>query len=250
MRSVCMKASKENLISKLRSDMLRWEGYKPPSTGKLTSVGLKDIEAVFPNAVFPTAAIHEFVSSSPESLACTAGFIGGLLNSLMKKEGISLWISASRMLFPPSLKLFGLEPDKLVFIDLKQQKDILWATEEALKCEGISAVIAEMKTINFAESRRLQLAVEKSRVTGLIIRTDPDQLRATSCAARWQITSLASEMTDNMPGVGLPRWNVELLKVRNGNPGTWQIEWSADHFSMVKPELSEAILHKERRKAV
>jgi protein ImuA len=30
-----------------------------------------------------------------------------------------------------------------------------------------------------------------------------------------------------MPGVGFPRWNVELLKVRNGRPGTWQIEFAA-----------------------
>jgi protein ImuA len=35
---------------------------------------------------------------------------------------------------------------------------------------------------------------------------------------------------DGMPGVGFPRWNVQLLKVRNGKPGAWQIEWSADGF--------------------
>ena len=245
-----MEASKEKIINKLRSDVLRWEGYKPSSTGKMSSIGLKDLEAVFPDGVFPSGAIHEFISSNPENLACTEGFIGGLLHSLMKQNGISIWISASRMLFPPSLKLFGLEPDRLIFVDLKYQKDVLWATEEALKCEGISAVISEMKAINFADSRRLQLAVEKSRVTGLIVRTDPDRLRATSCVARWRITSLASQLTDDMPGVGFPRWNVELLKVRNGNPGEWQIEWTANHFSIIKPKPLEAILPKQKRKTV
>jgi protein ImuA len=245
-----MKASKEKIISKLRSDMLRWEGFKPPSPGKSGSIGIKAIEAAFPNAIFPTGVIHEFISDGFEQLAATEGFIGGLLHSLMKQSGVCIWISASRMLFPPSLKLFGVEPDKLIFIDLKQQKDILWTTEEALKCVGISAVIAEMKSINFAESRRLQLATEKSRVSGLIIRTDPDKVSATTCTARWRITPLASQLTGTMPGVGFPRWNVELLKVRNGNPGKWQIEWSADHFSMIKRKISEAILQKEKRKAV
>ncbi len=28
-----------------------------------------------------------------------------------------------------------------------------------------------------------------------------------------------------MPGVGAPRWKVELLKVRNGLPGAWIVEW-------------------------
>ena len=29
-----------------------------------------------------------------------------------------------------------------------------------------------------------------------------------------------------MPGVGMPRWKVELLKVRNGVPGEWIVEWA------------------------
>jgi protein ImuA len=37
-------------------------------------------------------------------------------------------------------------------------------------------------------------------------------------------------LEDDMPGVGFPRWNVELLKVRNGKPGSWQIEWKAGKF--------------------
>lgn len=228
---------------------MRWEGYKPPSAGKAPSVGLDEIEAVFPNAVFPAGTIHEFISGSPENLACTEGFIGGLLKSLMKKGSTGLWISASRMLFPPSLKFFGVEPDRLVFVDLRQQKDILWATEEALKCEGIGAVIAEMQEISFAQSRRLQLAVEKSRVTGLIVRTDPGKVTATSCAARWKISPLASHLPGHMPGVGLPRWNVELLKVRNGNAGVWQVEWSAGHFSVIRKRSEGAVSHKFRRKA-
>jgi protein ImuA len=36
-----------------------------------------------------------------------------------------------------------------------------------------------------------------------------------------------------MPGVGFPRWNVELLKVRNGQPGNWQVEWMDGRFNPV-----------------
>ena len=41
----------------------------------------------------------------------------------------------------------------------------MWAIEEALKCDGLAAVIGEMKELSFTNSRRLQLAVEKSHVT-------------------------------------------------------------------------------------
>ena len=53
----------------------------------------------------------------------------------------------------------------------------------------------------------------------------------TACVSRWQISSLASEATD-LPGVGFPKWNIELLKIRNGKPGAWQVEWAAGKFHL------------------
>ena len=40
-----------------------------------------------------------------------------------------------------------------------------------------------------------------------------------------------------MPGVGFPRWNVELLKVRNGKPGSWQLEWSYNQLHEIKQNI-------------
>jgi protein ImuA len=154
---------------------------------------------------------------------------------MMRNGGVSLWISSSRIVFPPALKCFGIEPDKIVFIDVPKQKDVLWVMEEALKCEGLAAVIGEMPEISFTASRRLQLAVEQSRVTGFVIRVNQRNLNTTACVTRWKITSLPSVLPDSMPGVGFPRWNVELLKVRNGKPGTWQVEWKAGRFRHGSP---------------
>jgi protein ImuA len=38
-------------------------------------------------------------------------------------------------------------------------------------------------------------------------------------------------LDNGIPGVGFPCWNVELLKVRNGRPGTWQVEWRGGRFT-------------------
>jgi protein ImuA len=75
------------------------------------------------------------------------------------------------------------------------------------------------------------LAVEQSRSTGFIIRNNPRKLETTACIARWQVRSLPSGLENNMPGVGFPRWNVELLKVRNGKPDIWQIEYAGGKFN-------------------
>jgi protein ImuA len=244
-----MPDTKNDIINQLQKNILAWQGFKTPVAGAHELVGLGPVEAAFPNGIFPTGAIHEFLNEVPEHAAASGGFITGLLASLMQQGRPCLWVSVSRTLFPPSLKAFGVEPHRIIFIDLKKEKDVLWATEEALKCEGLAAVIAEVKEINLTASRRLQLAVEKSRVTGFILRNDVKKLNITACIARWKVTPIASQLEDGMPGVGFPRWDVELLKVRNGNPGKWKMEWSAGQFTtIVEPAVEKALPH-QRRKA-
>jgi protein ImuA len=244
-----MLASKKDIITELQKNILQWQGMKVPMAGRTRFLGLESVEAVFPNAVFPTGAIHEFLTEEPEHAAACGGFLGGLLQVLMQKGGICLWISTSRSLFPPALKSFGVNPDRIIFIDLKRERDLLWAMEEALKCGSLAAVVAEIGEISFTESRRLQLVVEKSRVTGFILRGSTQKMSTTACVARWKITPLPSELEDGMPGVGFPRWSVELLKVRNGNPGAWKIEWSGRAFQAVLNKKTKYLQKEHARKA-
>jgi len=98
--------------------------------------------------------------------------------------------------------------------------------EEALKTEGLGVVVGEIRDLDFTASRKLQLAVEKSRVTGLLLRHQPRQMGTVAAVARWRIGTAASDPEEGMPGVGAPRWKVDLLRVRNGTPGTWLVEWN------------------------
>lgn len=220
------------VISQLQNEILLLEGFKP---GKNTAVdlGLGPIIKSFPNSSFPLGAVHEFLAAGMEDSASSIGFIAGLLHPLMKNGGTSLWISASRKLFPPALRSFGIQPDRFIFIDLQKEKHVTWAMEEALKCGALTAVIGELQEIGFTASRRLQLAVEQSQATGFILRNNPRNLQATACVARWKITSLMSEVADDLPGVGFPHWKVELLKVKNGKPGSWEIKWEDGRFQPV-----------------
>jgi len=223
--------SKKELIGKLQRDILQWQGFKSPQAGAITNFGLGAIEEAFPNAIFPTGAIHEVMSPEPEQAAAAGGFIGALLGELMKKDkGACIWISTNRKLFPAGLDEFKAQAHHIIFIDVATEKDVLWAMEEALKCEGLAAVIAEVKDISFAQSRRLQLATENSKVTGFLLRNGKQKASANICVARWQISPLPSETEDGLPGVGHPRWQIDLLKVRNGNPASWQIEWVGGEF--------------------
>jgi len=241
------KTFKEAAIAQLQMDILPLQGFKTLSTDNSINIGFRPIENAFPNAKFPAGCTHEFLTTSNEDLASTNGFLAVLLSKLMQFDGAAIWISSSRTLFPASLKRFGIQPDKIIFIDLKNESDLLYATEESLKCQRIAVVIAELKHIAFKESRRLQLAAEQSRVTGFLIRHQPKILNTIACVSRWRIRSLPSELVDGMPGVGFPRWNVELLKVRNGKPGSWKIEWSANQFHQIEEDIYSIQMNEKRK---
>lgn len=226
--------NKAAIIAQLQKDILLLEGFKPPLKNAGLDVGLEPIKDAFPNACFPTGAVHEFMIDSAVHAAATAGFISGILAKLMGDEGACVWIGPTQTLFPPALKAFGIAPHRVIFIDLQRERDILWAMEEALKCDKLMGVVAELKDINLTASRRLQLAVEQSRVTGFVLRHQPRSLNNTTCVSRWRITPLASALEEGMPGLGFPRWQVELLKIRNGRPGTWQMEWSPKGFHLLQ----------------
>jgi len=241
-----MPLTKADIIAQLQRDILPLQGFRSAINSAAVDIGIGSIKYAFPEETFPLGAIHEFICSESEPLSAAGGFIAGILNSLMHHGGVSVWISSSQTIFPPSLKNFGIEPDKIIFINLQKEKDKLWAMEEVLKCDGIAAVVGEIQELSFTVSRRLQLAVEQSRVTGFIIRNNPRNLNTTACVTRWKITPLSSMLTDTMPGIGFPRWNVALLKVRNGKPGTWQVEWSAGRFRHI-PYVTEITLEPQKK---
>jgi protein ImuA len=242
-----MANAKNDIITQLQKEILPLQGFKPPPAGADPDTGLGPVEDAFPNGRFPTGAIHELISSSAEETAAAGGFLAGILKALMQSSRVCIWISAARTLFPPALKFFGVEPDRIIFLDLKKERDVLWAMEEALKCEGLAAVIGETHEIGFTASRRLQLVVEKSRVTGFVLRHLPNDshsyrnLNTTACIARWKITSLPTELEEGLPGIGFPRWRVELLKIRNGRPGVWHIEWSEGRFNTIPAQTERPV---------
>ncbi len=226
--------NKKAIVEKLQKDILQQEGYKPVSATRKSITGLEVVEKAFPNNVFPVGAVHEFLVFEPEQAAATCGFISGLLQFLMKQGEACIWISTARRVFPAALNFFSVEPHKIVFINVPRDKDVLWATEEALKCRGLAAVVAEVRELTFMQSRRLQLAVESSRVTGFILRSDQRRMCMTACITRWHITPRPSMTEEALPGVGFPRWQADLQKVRNGKPGNWTVEWAMGKFNVIE----------------
>jgi protein ImuA len=187
------------------------------------------------------------VCDNAEDKTASAGFIAGLLSQLLRRRGSCIWIAPSQQIFPPALCAFGIDPQRIVFATLAKEKEQLWMMEEALKCDSLSAVVGDIRHLDFTASRRLQLAVEQSKVTGFLLR-QTKHLNTTVSVSRWRVRCAASVLPEGMPGVGFPRWHVELLKIRNGKPGAWTLEWRNKKFREVTDQ--PAVHMEEQRKIV
>ena len=117
-----MKGSKADIIAQLQRDILPLQGIKTASKNTALDAGIGPLKNAFPNASFPLGAIHEFISTNIEDATATSGFVAGLISSIMQSNGALICISASRTIFPPALKSFGIPSDKIIFIDFHMEK--------------------------------------------------------------------------------------------------------------------------------
>jgi len=83
--------------------------------------------------------------------------------------------------YPPAAEAFGISLDRLIVLRVRRAKDALWAAEQSLRSPAVGAVIAPLNDLDERDSRRLQLAAERSGCLGLILR--PAHRRAKSFAA-------------------------------------------------------------------
>jgi protein ImuA len=181
----------DDTITKLRQEILLLEGFKAPETGA-PEIFIGPMADAFPNKIFPTGKLHEFIAPTIQKAAASGGFVAALSGTLMSSGGDCIWISRNRRIFPPGLAAFGIQPHRVVFCDIKKEKHLLWAAEEALQCKGIAAVVAEVPDISYVNSLRLQLSIEESRVTGFLLRYTGKNTQPIASAARWRVSPARS----------------------------------------------------------
>jgi protein ImuA len=218
---------KQQILKDLKKQILLLEGFKEPILTDDTRLGR--INSAFPNEIFPFCALHEFFCFKQEELASSSAFIAALLSLRFKKGGTAVWISPTHKIFPPALKWFGIEPHQILFLNIKKEKEVSWAINEALTCSSLSAVVSELPEMSITASRRFQLTIEDAGVGCFVLRSNPKNL-LTTAVSRWHIQPLPTRTENDLPGLGHPRWKVDLLKVRNGKTGSWNIEWINNGF--------------------
>ena len=140
-----------------------------------------------------------------------------------------LWCLTRLDLFAPALAQAGLSSDRVIYLEGGDEKTILACFEEGLRHGGLGAVAAEVARLPMTASRQLQLAAEVSRTIDIALRRWRRQTEAsdfgqpTAATTRWRVSALPSTPLP-VPGVGRPRWLVELIRCRAGESADFELE--------------------------
>ena len=222
--------------------------------------GVAAIDEALPGGGLALGALHEVsgAAGDEEDGAVGAGFLAGILARLSQLPPGSakpiLWCLARDDLYAPGFAPHGLDASRILHLRAHDDRSVLAAMEEGLRVNSLAAVVGEVGALPLTASRRLQLAAAKSGVTAFVLRRWRNGTRAAAernapCAAatRWRVRALSGEVgtgspldnatnrdsralssvaQDGEPGIGRPRWLLELLRCRGGLPAQWIVEAS------------------------
>jgi protein ImuA len=256
------------LLPELRERVRRIERSPAMAHGVLP-FGVAAIDRALPGGGLARGALHEILGAGgdEEDGALAAAFAAQILGRLTRpptspsrsltrpgpslsplgggegrgEVGVVLWCLPRPDLYGPGLAAHGLDPGRVVMVRASRDAEILWAMEEGLRAPGIAAVVGEVGSLPMVASRRLQLAAERSGITAFLLRRWRDGRQAAreralpnTAVTRWRIAALPSRPSLDEPGVGNPRWRVELLRCRGGEPAYWEMEVpdATDHVSL------------------
>lgn len=112
-----------------------------------------------------------------------------------------------------------LDPKRLLMAKAKEQTDVLAVAEEALRSGSVSLVVMELtKPLGLTAGRRLQLAAEAGKSTGLCL--IPEGMGSNAAETRWYCAPVFDPEDST-----LQRW--QLTKNKTGTVALWDVRWDA-----------------------
>jgi protein ImuA len=130
-----------------------------------------------------------------------------LVLALARQPGPVVLVSPPRAPFVPALAAQGLPADRWLRVDTATAATRLWATEQALRCAEVAAVLAWLPQTEAADLRRLQLAAQRHRQLLFVMRPLSAHAQASPARLRLMVDEAGTP----------PSLRVQVLK-RRGPP--------------------------------
>ncbi|MEL6819147.1 MAG: hypothetical protein AAFP80_10905 [Pseudomonadota bacterium] len=192
------------------------------SSAKPWLTGVAAIDECLPEGGLSRAGLHEIEPLKPSDMPSLTGFGFALLSRLASTKPIIWCVTASQVgdygqPYAFGLSRFGISPSQIIFAKVAKDKELPFALEEAIKTQGIAAVIGEGSRPCFTGSRRIALLCQTHQTPCLFMTPRRGDHNGSAALTRWQIAPQQGVEDPRDPfGPGLPSWAVGLPRARAG----------------------------------
>jgi len=174
-----MNSTRSEVLQALARRIQEIEGTGPSRRQSSLSLGIGPVDALLPNGRLPAGSLVELLSAADGAGAWT-------LSLLMAKHVCGEWktlvlVDGQRCFYPPGAAQLGIDLERSLVIRPRTRRDCLLATNQALRCRGVGAVVGWHDPLRTLDARRLQAAAEAGGGVGFVLRP-AEALRAPSFA--------------------------------------------------------------------
>lgn len=169
----------------------------------VVATGHSRLDAALPGGGWPTGSLIEILQRTPAHHVWTI-VLPALIAVLQEQAGPAVLVGAPLQPFGPSLSAQGLCVERLLCVHSEQPALRLWATEQAVRCAHVAAVLAWLPRARNEELRRLHLAAQQHDRLLFVFRSLASRHESSPAAVRLQLQ-------------GIDEIEIEILK-RRGPP--------------------------------
>jgi protein ImuA len=137
-----------------------WRGEDLATEGAVLPSGHAALDAQLPGGGWPVGSMVEVLQQRAGQHVWQL-VLPALAQAITRQTGPVVLVGAPHEPFGPSLQAQGLPPERLLCVRAEKPAARLWATEQALRCAEVSAVLAWLPQAKSAELRRLQMAAQQ-----------------------------------------------------------------------------------------
>ena len=147
-----------------------WQGREMACAEQgVVATGHDALEAELPGGGWPMGLVEVLQERPEQHVWQLTG--PALARSLQSQAGPVVLVAAPFEPFVPSLQAQGVAGDRLLWIRAAKPAQRLWATEQALRCAEVTAVLAWLPQARSTELRRLQIAAQQHNHLLFVFRT-------------------------------------------------------------------------------
>lgn len=229
-------------IEQLKSRLAKLSRHETDGEPARFTLGIDRVDAYLDPGpcLFCLHEIH--AETAADAVAANAFALG--LASRATRDRLLLWVfqklasQEAGDLHGPGLHEWGLRPETVLIVRVRDATSLLAAGEEALKSGAVGAVLmtgwGEAKAMTLTASRRLALAARAGGSTAFVVRAAA-QAVPSAAETRWSVrAALSTALEAKAPG--RPAFVAALTRSRQGAaPTEWTLEWDRETRSFAEP---------------